>query len=204
MTMIKKPGQPVADGKLAKFFVQRAQFLILSAQGIKEILLLANGRQIGDRSFRRVDDNLQIIERFQNVIEGALLERRDRIVDRRMTCHDDELGEFRHLFDFAQQLNARHFWHPDVAENDLVPFFLEFLQRILAVLRQGNDVTFVGQQLANQAANRQFVVSNQNIHDVSSTDSEEAATDSRVKCSGNSMTNRAPPLSAFSTLMSPL
>src|SRR5579863_5730524 len=100
---------------------------------------------------------------FGDIVVGAFLNRFNRSLDGPMTGdHDDrDIGDV--LFCFFQEFDAVDLWHLNIAEDDIVLFFLYFLKSLFPVAGFVDLVAFVGKDLAQGLTDCFFVVNNEDV-----------------------------------------
>ncbi len=90
--MIEQTGQSVPDCHLSEFLVKGIELLILACQRIEQVLLSTNTRQVGNSPFCSIRNNIQVLERLDDVIERTFLECFNGIFNRCMARHNEKLG----------------------------------------------------------------------------------------------------------------
>src|SRR5208282_3289365 len=101
------------------------------------------------------------VERFGHVIIGAVLQRHDRSLDRRVAGHDDHDEIWIDFVHAALQLDAIGAVHLDVHQGCIPALFRLAGERVVGVLRSANFVTFFAEPFAERVAHAQFVVHDQ-------------------------------------------
>ena len=102
------------------------------------------------------------LERLGNVIEGAELHRLDRGVDLRQTGDHDHVDVGMAFLDQAQHFEAADIRHHDVEDHHVVGVFLDFAQRLAAVLHRLDPIVVAVEDAQAAADDDLLVVDDQN------------------------------------------
>ena len=102
------------NGPLLQDRIGLFELFILLSDLLYQDAILLHKPDLFDRTVRDRGDELNVLERLENVVVRAGPQGGDRIVRRGIAGHDDGLGVRAVLFDTLNKFDAAHVSHPDI------------------------------------------------------------------------------------------
>ncbi len=104
------------------------------------------------------------VERFQQIIEGALPHRLDGRFDRAVAGDQNHFGFGQDFFTLRQELQPADIRHFEVRDDDLERVFFEQLHAVPARVRHGAFVPLPKQTIGDRLGMREIVIDNQHLN----------------------------------------
>src|SRR5213594_4002376 len=101
------------------------------------------------------------VQRLDEVVVGPRLQRLDRRLDHRVAGHHDDLERRIVPLDLVEHLQAVHLGHPDVDQRGVEDLMADQPDRLAPARRQGDVVAPAAQRLAQELADIDVVVDDQ-------------------------------------------
>ena len=136
--------------------------VLMRLQVLPQRAVLGDQPPLGER-VAKDDQHLVVLERLGDVVEGAALHRRDRVLDRGVRRDHQDRQVVVYFLDFVERRDPVHPRHHDVHDHDVERHASDELEAGRGVCGQPHLVALAGQQRLEDLTHDLLVVYDQNV-----------------------------------------